>query len=202
MRGVPEQSAAVSDTHRAKSLNQFRNYLRFLADTQLDRRLRRRIDPSDIVQETMLKAHAAWGDFRGDGNTQRAAWLRQILLREVLHALRDQRAAKRDVARERHFDQLIDETSGQIEAWLAADETSPSVAVEEAEQLVRLADAVYQLPEAERTAIIGYYWQGASLAEVSELVGRSAAAAAGLVHRGLKRLRQELARSTLHAASP
>ena len=184
--------AAAATVEHEKQLDQFRNYLRFLAETQLDRRLRRRIDPSDIVQETMLKAFAAWSSFRGDNDCQRAAWLRQILLRVVLHAVRAERCAKRDVAREQRLDHLLDQSSQRIEGWLAADETSPSMAVQEAEELLQIADAVYQLPEAERIAIMGFYWQGASLAEISEEIGRSAPAAAGLVHRGLQRLRTQL----------
>ncbi|MAT68224.1 MAG: hypothetical protein CMJ58_01740 [Planctomycetaceae bacterium] len=201
MSRVPDSAGADAD-EREKSLDGFRNYLRFLAETQLDRRLRRRIDPSDIVQETMLKAYAAWSSFRGDGNCQRAAWLRQILLREVLHAVRAERAAKRDVAREQHFDHLLDQSSERIESWLAATQTSPSMAVQEAEDLVCIADAVFQLPEAERIAVVGFYWQGASLAQLSEELGRTAPAAAGLVHRGVQRLRKELAQSNCSLVAP
>lgn len=173
-------------------LERFRNYLRFLADIKLDRRLRRRIDPSDIVQETLLKAYAGWGTFAGDDPAQRVAWLRQILMRTILHALRDARRAKRDIAREQCLDGLLDESSRRIEHWLAADEASPSAAVQQAEELMRVADAVYQLPEAERVAVVGYYWQGGTLTEISGELGRSAPAVAGLVHRGLRRLRGKL----------
>src|SRR5437667_8765206 len=98
-------------------LERFRSYLRFLADIKLDRRLRRRIDASDIVQETMLKAYGAWDDFRGHDSGQRVAWLRQILMRTILHALRDARCAKRDVAREQNLDVALDESSRRIEQW-------------------------------------------------------------------------------------
>ena len=48
------------------------------------------------------------------------------------------------------------------------------------------------LPEAERVAVIGYYWQHGTLADISEELGRSVPAVAGLVHRGLRRLRGNL----------
>ncbi len=174
-------------------LERFRNYLRFMADVKLDRRLRRRIDASDIVQETLLRAYVAWDTFRGDASAQRVAWLQQILMRTILHALRDARCAKRDIAREQHLDQILDQSSHNIEQWLAADEQSPSQAVERAEELLQVADAVYQLPEAEREAVIGFYWQRESLADISTELGRSVPAVAGLVHRGLRRLRGNLA---------
>jgi RNA polymerase sigma-70 factor (ECF subfamily) len=174
-------------------LERFRNYLRFLAEIKLDRRLRSRIDASDIVQDTMLRAHAAWDTFRGNNSDQRVAWLRQILMRSILHAIRDARCAKRDVAREQRLDRILDESSYQIEQWLAADEQSPSEAVQQAEELLQVAEAVYQLPEAERVAVIGYYWQRGTLADIGAELGRSVPAVAGLVHRGLRRLRGQLA---------
>lgn len=173
-------------------LERFRTYLRFLADIKLDRRLRNRIDASDIVQDTLLRAYAAWDTFRGDNSNQRVAWLRQILMRSILHAIRDARCAKRDVTREQRLDRILDESSRQIEQWIAADEQSPSEAMQQNEELLQVAEAVYNLPEAERVAVIGYYWQHGSLAEISEELGRSVPAVAGLVHRGLRRLRGQL----------
>jgi len=66
------------------------------------------------------------------------------------------------------------------------------LAVQQAEELLKVAEAVYQLPEAERVAVIGYYWQRGTLADISEELGRSVPAVAGLVHRGLRRLRGQL----------
>ena len=98
------------------------------------------------------------------------------------------------MAREQHLDQILDQSSRHIEQWLAVDEQSPSEAVEGgAEELLQVADAVYQLPEAERAAVIGFYWQRESLADISTELGRSVPAVAGLVHRGLRRLRGHLA---------
>jgi RNA polymerase sigma-70 factor (ECF subfamily) len=191
MKEAPVTPAQATD--QQAELDRFRNYLRFLADIKLDRRLRSRIDPSDIVQETLLRAYDARDAFRGTDSGQRLAWLRQILMRTVLHALRDARCAKRDIAREQRLDGLLEQSSRRIEQWLAADETSPSQAVQQVEELLRIADAVYKLPEPERIAVVGYYWQRATLAEISAELGRSAAAVAGLVHRGLRRLRGQLA---------
>jgi RNA polymerase sigma-70 factor (ECF subfamily) len=184
---TPSQAAVEQS-----EFERFRNYLRFLADIKLDRRLRGRIDPSDIVQETLLRAFDARNTFRGHSSGQRVAWLRQILMRTLLHALRDARCAKRDIAREQRLDKLLDQSSYRIEHWLAADEASPSQAVLQAEELLRVAEAIYELPEPERVAVIGYYWQRGTLAEISLELGRSVPAVAGLVHRGLRRLRGRL----------
>jgi RNA polymerase sigma-70 factor, ECF subfamily len=191
MDGANNLSVAALEVQ--PELEQFRDYLHFLAEIKLDRRLRSRIDASDIVQDTLLQAYVAWDTFRGDNSAQRVAWLRQILMRTVLHALRDAQCAKRDMTREQHIDAILQESSRRIEQWLATDEHSPSEAAQQAEELTSVAKAVYGLPEAERIAVIGYYWQHGTLAEISEELGRSVPAVAGLVHRGLRRLQGRLA---------
>src|SRR5262249_37062380 len=65
----------------------YRDYLLLLARLQMDARLQGKFDPSDVVQQTLLKAHAHWGQFRGTSDGARAAWLRTILAREMANAL-------------------------------------------------------------------------------------------------------------------
>src|SRR3954465_730073 len=80
------------------SLDCYRSYLMLLAQAQMGQRIRTKLDASDIVQQTLLRAHQARGEFRGAGSTQLAAWLRQILVRTIASAHRDLHRAKRDLA--------------------------------------------------------------------------------------------------------
>ena len=82
-------------------LDPFRSYLLLLARIRLGRNLQGKLDPSDIVQQTMIEAHQALESFRGDSPASRAAWLRQILARNIANAIRDLTREKRDVTRER-----------------------------------------------------------------------------------------------------
>jgi RNA polymerase sigma-70 factor (ECF subfamily) len=173
------------------ALERFRAYLQLLAGLHLDPRLRSKLDPSDVVQQTLLQAHQALAGFRG-GEDDLAPWLRRILARNLAHAVRDLGRAKRDVGRERSLAAALEASSVRLGAWLAAVQSSPSQQAVRNERLLRLAEALAYLPEAQREAVVLHYWQGRSLAEVGEELGRTPAAVAGLLHRGLKQLRGRL----------
>lgn len=173
-------------------LERFRDYLCLLARSQMDARLRSKLDPSDVVQQSLLEAHQARRQFRGQGPAQQAAWLRQILARNLANALRDFGRAKRDLARERSLEAALDESAARLEAWVAAAEPSPSQQAMRGEQVLRLAAALAVLPEPQREAVVLRHCQGLSLADISRQLGRSPAAVAGLLHRGLKQLREQL----------
>src|ERR1700737_1670806 len=110
----------------APDLEPFRAYLRLLARLHLDPRLRGKLDPSDVVQETLLQGYRALAGFRGRGGAELAAWLRQILARNLAYAVRDLGRARRDVGRERSLEAALDESASRLEAWLAAKQSSPS----------------------------------------------------------------------------
>lgn len=183
----------MEDNDPAFDLGKFREYLRFLAEVQLRGPLRARLDASDLVQQTMMQAYQAQGQCQADDSAGQAAWLRQIMNRVLLHAVRDNQREMRDFRRERSLEASIQDSSCRIDAFLAGGESSPSVRADRNEQIARLAAALSQLPEAQREAIIWHYFHGCSVAEVAEHLGRTGPAVAGLVHRGLKALRGVLA---------
>lgn len=186
------EDGAPSDLDHAfgDRIDNFRSYLNLMARMQLDRRLQSKLDSSDIVQQTMLQAHRAQDNFRGSSDKQLAAWLRQILARNVYHATRDYQRDKRDVRNERSIENAMDNSAARVEAWLQADQTSPDAKAVRNEQVLLLANSLDHLDEAKRTAIELHYLQGWKLAEVAEHMDRSVSGVAGLVHRGLKELKQ------------
>jgi RNA polymerase sigma-70 factor (ECF subfamily) len=175
------------DAPRNRPLEEFRSYLLLLARVQLDPGPGNRVDASDVVQQTLLEAHAKLAQFRG-GDDALAAWLRAALANNLRDACRALRRAKRDVRREEPIDG-IDRSSDRLGGLLAAPDSSPSVRAGRAEDLLRLADALARLPEAQREAIVLHHLHGHPLAETARRLGRTDAAAAGLLHRGLKALR-------------
>jgi RNA polymerase sigma-70 factor, ECF subfamily len=149
-------------------------------------------EASDLVQCTLLAACAQKERFRGSSPREQAAWLKQILRNQAIDAHRRQRRLKRDAEREVSLDAIVDGSLARAEAWLAVMDSSPSQRASREEELGRLGQALSLLPDAQREAIVQHHLQGASLTEVARRLGRTQAAVAGLLHRGLKQLRQHL----------
>ena len=183
----------VPDESTNLTLERFRDYLRLLARLQIDPRLQSKLDPSDLVQQTLLKAYQAEGQFRGTTAAEKAAWLRQILARTLANAMRDLGRARRDATLERSLEASLASSSARLEAWLVADQASPDEQAERNEQLLRMADELARLPDIQREVLLLRHCQGWSLSEVAEHIGRSRAAVASLLRRGLQQLREHLA---------
>ena len=109
----------MSNEAGAFALERFLPYLRLLARSRLDPLLKGKLDPSDIVQQTLLEAHRGQAGFRGTTTAEQAVWLRQILARNLANAVRDLWRDKRDVARERSLEAALEQSASALEAWLA-----------------------------------------------------------------------------------
>lgn len=175
-----------------KALERFRPYLRLLAEASVGQANHAKIEASDVVQQTLLEAHQQWGQFRGQSDAELAGWLRRILQNNLTDAARAVGRAKRDVARERSLEGAVEDSSARLNAWLADEQISPSQAAVRVEDLFRMTEALIKLPEDQRKAVTGRHLEGLSLRELAERLGRSESAVAGLIHRGLKELRELL----------
>lgn len=174
----------------ARPLESYRPYLGLIARAQLDHRLQGKLDASDLVQQTLLKAVAAEDRFVGD-ESARAAWLRTILARVMIDALR-KHVLPNGGPREASLEAALEGSSRRLEACLDADQTSPSERAECNERLVRLADALSTLPEDQRRAVELRHLKGMPLVVIAESMDKSVDAVVGLIHRGLRRLRRDL----------
>lgn len=169
-------------------LERFREYLSLLARLQLDPRVAAKVDLSGAVQQTLLEAHQERGFLLGLTEAQLTAWLRRALANNLTDEVRKLGTAARDINRV----QSLDESSARLEAWLAADQSSPEERAERNEQLLLLAEALGRLPEDQRHAVEMHHLRGLPVAEVARQMGRSPGAVGALLVRGLKRLRGEM----------
>jgi RNA polymerase sigma-70 factor, ECF subfamily len=176
-------------------LERYRDYLRLLAGLQMDGWLQGKLDPSDVVQETLLRAHEKYDQFRGRTEEELAAWLRQILANELAQAVRRFTTQARDVGRERSLEAAVEESAARLEQWLSASQDTPGQQLERQEELLRLAAALGQLPEDQRKAVELHHLKDCPVAEIAMQLGRSPAAVGALLYRGLQKLRMLLADS-------
>jgi RNA polymerase sigma-70 factor (ECF subfamily) len=172
----------------ALALERFRAYLGLLARLHLDPRLRGKVDLSGVVQQTLWEGHRALPADRPPGDGELAALLRRLLANNLADEVRRWHADKRDVDREQSL-HAVEASSARLEAFLAAEQSSPYERAQRNEDLLRLASALERLPEAQRQALELHYLQGRPLAEIAVELGRERAAVAGLLHRGLDKLR-------------
>ncbi len=188
-------AAKAGDTEQlGKLLENYRGFLFMLAHRYLSDRLKRRIDPADIVQVTFLEAKRDWHQFRGDSAGECAAWLRNILKNNVASAVASHvTSQKRSLSREVNLGGAGGDDSAR--GWigqLAGDTSSPSHKAIRAESAKQLFDALHELPELQAEAVRLRYIEGLSLAEIVDRMGKSETAVAGLLKRGLQKLRQSL----------
>jgi RNA polymerase sigma-70 factor (ECF subfamily) len=160
---------------------------------QLDPRLRRRFDSSDLVQEALLKAHQGLAGFRGRTEGELVKWLQQILANVARDRAREEKAQKRDVTREQSINAAVTESSLHWEAVLADRHGSPEEEAARRELLLRLTGAIDCLPDDQRDVVIYRDLMGMAMAEIAAQMDRSEKAVAGLLLRGRRRLRELLA---------
>jgi RNA polymerase sigma-70 factor, ECF subfamily len=173
-------------------LEPFRQYLTVLAELHLDRKLRGKLDASDIVQQTFVLAYSALAEVRNPEPEVLAAWLRKILASTLADAVKYYGRDKRAVALERSLEADLDRSASRFAAWLAADQTSPSGRAERNEELLRLVEALSHLPGPMREVVVLKHCQGWALQQIADRINRTVPAVASLLRRGLEELRKQL----------
>src|SRR5262249_25631301 len=93
-------------------LDLYRGYLRLLLRLQIGRRLRSKIDDSDLIQETFLEAHRQFERFRGQSEGELVNWLREILAGSLAQVVRRYyKTQRRDLRLEQELAQALDASS-------------------------------------------------------------------------------------------
>jgi RNA polymerase sigma-70 factor (ECF subfamily) len=193
----PEQLLGLARADGSGALGQllerYRNYLALLARLQISRRLQGKLDEEDLVQETFLRAHRRFAQFRGKTEQELVSWLRQILASSVANAVRHYLGTKRrDLRLERQLAMELDCSSRVLNQELVAGQSSPSQQAAVREQAVLLADCLARLRKDYREAIILRQLEGLSFLEVARRMGRTVDSVKKLWARALVELRDQL----------
>jgi RNA polymerase sigma-70 factor (ECF subfamily) len=175
-------------------LELYRNYLYLLARSQINLHLQARASPSDLVQETFLKACRNFHQFRGTTEKEWLGWLRRILVHSLARlvekeVLTQKRDVRRDVSLERR-QAALQKSSAHFEAVLASQISSPSAQAQRRELAVQVADQLAQLSPPYREVIVLRNLEELPFEEVARRMGRSPGAVRILWLRALEQLRQ------------
>lgn len=188
---LPEPPLAAGN-ERTQWLLRFQPWLQLLARMEIDSRFQGKFSPSDAVQQTLLEAWRDWENFRGDDDRQRRAWLKQILAHQLAHLARHYAGTqKRDVGRELSLGASLDQSALRLDRLAAADQTSPSAALQAQEQSLTLARVLEQLPEEYRQVIVLRNLEELPHEEVALRMNRSVGAVRMLWLRALAELREQ-----------
>jgi RNA polymerase sigma-70 factor (ECF subfamily) len=179
--------AAVS-----RLLAAYRNYLRVLAQIWLPPNLPAKLDPSDLVQEALLRAHQGFEQFQGKSEAELTAWLRRILSRCVVDVVRQYQAAARDVARERRLENDHDESAHALDRLFGAAGSSPSHQAARRELGVVLANTLAEMSEDLRQVITLRSLQELAWKDVATTMDRSVSTVRDLWVHALCDLRKRL----------
>jgi RNA polymerase sigma-70 factor (ECF subfamily) len=164
----------------------YRAWLRLLL--RMQQPIPAQIDPSDVVQETLLKAHGRRDQFRGTTTNEYEAWLRQILASTLADAYR--RLGRQPGNLEDLLRGALEDSSARLNRLLDHGGKSPDEEAQQREQLLSLECALEQLPADQREAVELRHLRGYSVPEIAVQSGRTPASAAGLLRRGMARLRE------------
>jgi len=184
-------AAKANPAQLGKLLERYRSALLFIGRGQLGRRISSRCSTSDVVQQTLAEAGQCFPEFRGTTEAEFSAWIKRIHGHNLNDALRQNLAGIRDVRREVSLPGPDDTVSF---CWHepAAGQSTPSEAVVRGEQALRLAEIIESLPELQREAVRLRHVEGWPVERIARDLDRSVAATAGLIKRGLQKLREKM----------
>ena len=194
------QAAAGDERAFADLFGLFRPYLRQIIALRLDTRLRPRIDPSDVMQETQLEVFRRLGEFlRRRPMPCRVGWrktaLERLLKLREKHVEARQRTVRREV-------QVPEDSSLLLAYRLLAAGSTPSQQLSRQEMARRVNQALAQLPDADREVLLMRQFDGLSYEEVAYTLDITPAAARSACGRALLRLQELLTRGGLLEGEP
>jgi RNA polymerase sigma-70 factor, ECF subfamily len=161
-----------------------RSRLKGLAMKALRGRPSSKLDVSDVVQSAIMAAVCNKDQYRGTTIEEWWAWLAAIVRNKARNALRFWQRRMRASTRE--------ESVMELDRLPNAAERTPSWQLLHGEKREKLLEALNDLPPAEATAIRSRYLDGCDLVQIAQRLGRSRVAAAGVLKRGIKRLKERL----------
>ena len=176
---------------RQQLLVQYRQRLRQMIAVRLDRRLAARIDPSDVVQETLAEAAQQLAAYLRDRPLPFYPWLRQLAWKRLAALYRRHiQAGKRSVCREEQGGPPLPEESAlDLAGRLLARGSSPSARLRRDELRGRVRAALARQPDGDREVLLLRHLEQLATPEIAAVLGITEGAVYTRHLRALERLR-------------
>ena len=163
LAGDRQAFSELFERHRAE--------LRRAVQLRLDRRLRTRVDESDVVQEAQLEAFRRLDDYLERRPMPFGLWLRKTAQERILYHRRAHlETAGRSVLREQAFP---DQSSMMIVAPFLHRDSSPSQQMVNRETQRLVSEAVGELADLDREILLMRNVEGLSQLEIAQVLGLS-----------------------------
>lgn len=178
--------------------------LRRVIRVRLDRRLLRRVDVDDVLQETHVEAVKRLPEFLRQGEVPLFIWLRFLAVQRCITlARRHLGAAARDARREHRMgaSEAYDSASVALEHALSAHITTPSAAAARTEVQETVREAVQALDPFDREILCLRHFEELDNAEAASALAIAPGTASKRYVRALVRLREVLAAAKLDGPS-
>ncbi len=186
-----EGAGAGDQGARQHLLERYRERLRRMVALRLDPRLAQRLDPSDIIQESLADAARKLDDYLIKPPLPFYPWLHRLTTERLVQAHRFHlQSRKRDVDCEIRLGQ--DASMAGLADRFAASGTAPGDRIRRDEQRRYLIDALEMLSETDREVLVMRYLEGLGFGEISAALGITEGAAKVRHFRALERIRDRL----------
>jgi len=177
-------------------LDRHRDALRHMIDLRLDRRIRQRVDASDIVQEVMIEANRRLQTYLSDPSLPFHLWLRQMAKDRIIDAHRRHRGSvKRSVDREQAnvAPGGFDHSTMELAAQLCDPELTPAARATMDELQRRFQAALETMDDHDREIVLMRHFEQLSNQDVAHALGLTEPAASMRYLRAIRKLRKLLA---------
>jgi RNA polymerase sigma-70 factor (ECF subfamily) len=176
-------------------LERHRDRLQRLVNFRLDRRLRGRVDPADVIQEAFVEVTRRRSELPQQADVALFVWLRFLVIQKLLELHRRHLGVRaRDATREVsiYAGGVPPVTLAVLAAQLLGKLTSPSHAAMRAEMKYRLEQALNEMNSLDRDIISLRHFEQLSNAEAAQVLGINDSTASTRYVRAIRRLREAL----------
>ena len=186
----PNEAYPIGHDELASLFSQYQSRLERMIEFRLDKRIRNRIDPADLLQDSFLEARRRLDEYNSNLKCSVFVWIRQLTLQVLIDNHRSHFRQKRNVGQEIRLDQVANQnaTSLMMANELAGQMSTPSRLVSRQEEIEKLRVALDSMEQVDQEVLALRHFEQLGNNEVAEILNLSVTAASNRYVRAMSRL--------------